>query len=240
MIRSERLARVDGVRHLHTDRSDGPVGGPTLPGVAGVRDRLRHAVGACALAVPQQVHGAAVRAVQGDHDLVAPATDALVTAAEGVALLVQGADCPLVGFADPRSGVVGAVHSGWRGTVLRVADRAIGAAAALGARPRDLVAAVFPGIGPCCFEVGPEVHAAFREEFGPDSDRWFAPGAHGTDREQLDLRAAIVATLIGSGVAPGAIDVVPGCTACDGRLWSHRASRGGPERHGLVIARVTP
>ena len=63
----------------------------------------------------------------------------------------------------------------------------------LGAASDGLTAAVFPGIGPCCFEVGPDVVAAFDGEFGAASVRWFTAGRD--DRSMLDVRAAIVATL---------------------------------------------
>lgn len=248
MIRSGLLATLRGVAHGHTERCDGPVGPRGAPGVHENRTRVAAAVGGdgAALVVPEQVHGATVAVVGAAHRgaghggaLPAVArTDGLVTADAGVPLLSQGADCPLIALADPEARVVAAIHSGWRGTVARIASRGVAAACGAGASPARLRAAVFPGIGPCCFEVGPDVAQAFAGAFGAASSAWFTARGDGTDRLLCDVRAAIVATLRDEGVPPDAIDVVPGCTACGGNLWSHRASRGGPERHGLVIALV--
>lgn len=237
MIRSALLEALPGIRHAHTERRDGAVGGREVEGIAEVRARLSRDLGCAAgsLVAPSQVHGDRVLTVT-DAGLPSPAppADGLATATPGVALLVQGADCPLVALADPEAGVVAVVHSGWRGTAARIAAAGVRVAASLGARPADLRAAVFPGIGPCCFEVGPEVVAAFRETFGDAAPAWLVPG-RGV-RPHLDLTAAIVATLAGAGVPAGGIDVVRGCTACDGRFFSHRASGGAPGRHGLAIA----
>lgn len=253
MIRSALLATLRGVAHGHTERCDGPLGPRGAPGVHGNRTRVAAAIGGdgASLVVPEQVHGATVAIVgaaqrgsghgTGDGDAALPAiprTDGLVTAERGVPLLSQGADCPLIALADPEARVVAAIHSGWRGTVARIASRGVAAACEVGASAAGLRAAVFPGIGPCCFEVGPDVAHAFAAAFGAESSAWFTPRGDGSDRLLCDVRAAIVATLRAEGVPRDAIDVVPGCTACGGNLWSHRASRGGPERHGLVIALV--
>ena len=102
----------------------------------------------------------------------------------------------------------------------------------------SLCVAVFPGIGPCCFVVGSEVTDAFEREFGPRASAWSVSGdadsEHGDDRRLLDLSSALRATFLDAGLAADAVDVVPGCTACGTRFWSHRASAGRPERHGLV------
>jgi purine-nucleoside/S-methyl-5'-thioadenosine phosphorylase / adenosine deaminase len=235
VIASPLLARVRGAGHAHSTRADGAVGPLRLPGAAANRAALVRAAGGDpeALCVPEQVHGARV-AVVDRAGTSWPGTDALVTSVRGAPLLVQGADCPLIALADEDGRAVAVVHSGWRGTVARIAADAVASLAELGSGPSRLAAAVFPGIGPCCFEVGPEVGAAFESAFGGAARAWVAPRA-GTDRSMLDLRAAIVETLAASGVARDRIDLPAGCTACGGTLWSHRASRGGPERHGLVV-----
>jgi YfiH family protein len=229
------LARVRGIGHAHSTRADGAVGSLRLPGAAANRAALVRAAGGDpdALCVPEQVHGARVAVAEARGARFAE-TDGLVTAARGVPLFVQGADCPLIALAGEDARVVAVVHSGWRGTVARIADAGVAAMRELGAEPSRLVAAVFPGIGPCCFEIGPEVGAAFEGAFGGASRAWFTLRA-GTDRSLLDLRAAIVETLAASGVPRDRIDLPAGCTACGGTLWSHRASRGGPERHGLCV-----
>lgn len=235
MIGSALIRSARGAGHAHSTRADGPVGPLRLAGAAEGRAALVRAAGGDpgALAVPEQVHGARV-AVAERAASVHAATDALVTATPGVPLFVQGADCPLVALWDESARVGGVVHSGWRGTVARVAGASVAAMCELGASPARLVAAVFPGIGPCCFEVGPEVRAEFEGTFGAASRRWFAPGLR-DDRQMCDVRAAVVETLLGCGLVRSRIDVVAGCTACGGVLYSHRASRGAPERHGLCL-----
>ena len=231
MIRSAALAS-SRLGHAHSTRDDGPVGPLRLRGAATARATLVRAAGGDpeAVCIPEQVHGARV-AVATTGGAAFPATDALVTSARGVPLFAQGADCPLVLLFDETARVVGVAHSGWRGTVARIAAATIDAMRGLGASPGRMDVAVFPGIGPCCFEVGLDVVAAFDGAFGATSRAWFAPGV-ADDKRMLDLAAAITATLEASGVAR--VHVVPGCTACGGEFFSHRASRGGPERHGLA------
>src|SRR5207244_1514500 len=101
-----------------------------------------------ALVVPEQVHGGRVAFVERGGQTI-PGTDGLVTATPGVALLVQGADCPLVALCDADARVAAVVHSGWRGSVARIAAEAVSAMHEAGAAANRIVAAVFPGIGPC-------------------------------------------------------------------------------------------
>jgi YfiH family protein len=227
------------VRHAHSERADGAVGNSSVAGHLAARARLAEAVGGpgAGVVVPHQTHGARV-ALVGPEDAgrVLAATDGLATAAPGVVLLVQGADCPLVLLASDATPAVAVVHSGWRGTVLRIAAEGVRALASLGASPGSVAAAIFPGIGPCCFEVGPDVVGSFRSTFGAAAEPWTRAGTG--DRSHLDLAAAIRATLTDAGVDPVRIDTLPGCTVCDGRFFSHRGSRGAPERHGLAAAIV--
>jgi YfiH family protein len=234
VIRCAALAASRSLGHAHSTRSDGPVGPSRLPGAIEGRAALVRAAGGdpAAACVPEQVHGARV-AVAASGGSVFPATDALVTAARGVPLFAQGADCPLALLFDGTARVVGVAHSGWRGTVARIAAATVDAMRGLGASADRIEAAVFPGISPCCFEVGTDVVRAFDDAFGAESRAWFAPHA-AADKRLLDLASAITATLEASGVPRGRVHVVAGCTACGGDFYSHRASRGGPERHGLA------
>ncbi len=115
-----------------------------------------------------------------------PPADAAVAGVPGVLLGIETADCIPILFVDPRRRVVAAAHAGWRGTVAGVARRVLEVLLAGGSDPQEVLAAVGPGIGACCYEVGPEV----REAFGPESSRFFRPGPRG--RPHLDLRAAVV------------------------------------------------
>lgn len=145
--------------------------------------------------------------------------DGLVCARVGPVLGAFAADCIPILFAEPGARVCGAAHAGWRGTVGGIARNVIARMAALGARPERIRVALGPSIGPCCFEVGPEVVAAFREALGE------VPGlvVAGPRKDHLDLRVATRAVLERAGVASEHIDDSPPCTRCEAeRFFSYR------------------
>lgn len=110
--------------------------------------------------------------------------DALISREAGVIVGVKTADCVPVLLADPKTQTVAAIHAGWRGTVENVVVRAVEALAReWGARPADIRAAIGPSIGPCCYEVGPEV--AVRFEAGCNSRKHIDL----PDRNEKQLRA---------------------------------------------------
>lgn len=188
------------------------------------------------LAAAAAVSFARVRQVHGDRVLLADRShgpgeeaDAVVTRSPGVAACVAVADCVPLLVADSRGGSVAAVHAGWRGTLARVAARAVDALVDLGARREDLVAAVGPSIGPCCYEVAPDLLERFRDAFGADV---------ATAAGHLDLWRANARALEDAGVAEGRVDLLGRCTACEPRLFfSHRRDRG---RTGRQVGYVAP
>jgi polyphenol oxidase len=197
------------------------------------RRRVERAVGGTnvegPILVARQVHGATVLRVRPGDDptAIAPTdADALCTDAPGVLLGIFVADCVPALLVDPRTGSCAAVHAGWRGTVagvLPAAVRALGVE--FGARPSDLRAALGPAIGPCCFEVGPEVVAAF-EALVPDARARgiVLPSPRGAaGKANVDLKAANRLLLERAGLDPGAIEAGPECTHCDrARFFSFR------------------
>lgn len=103
--------------------------------------------------------------------------DALLTRTPGLLLGVQTADCLPILLADTRHRAVAAVHAGWRGTLKRAVEKTLGRMQMLfGTRPADVVAALGPGIGRCCYEVGPEVVQQFAGQFA-EAREWFAAPA---------------------------------------------------------------
>jgi polyphenol oxidase len=168
----------------------------------------------------------------------APQGDALITREPGVLLVVQTADCVPILLADPKRRSIAAIHSGWRGTVRRIAAKALGRMQMdFGTKPEDVVAALGPGIGQSCYEVGTEVAAEFQAQFrnardwfeGPfdrlaDSDNdpnwlpWLTmkPPGHQPPppRVQLDLIAANRAILEAAGIPARNISSSGLCTAC--------------------------
>lgn len=181
-----------------------------------------------------QVHGSRVAVVgRSDGSRVVPQTDALVTDTPGVYLMLRYADCVPVLLYDPRRRAVGLVHAGWQGTVAQVAARAAQAMIRrFGCQPHEIVAAIGPSIGPCCYEVGPEVvervGAAFPRTEGLLARR--QPNGHA----HLDLWAANAYQLAQLGLRQ--IEIARLCTACRTDLfYSHRAERGRTGRMGAII-----
>ncbi len=182
----------------------------------------------------RQVHGRGVasvgRANLGGPDL--PDTDALVTDEPGVLLLLKFADCVPVILWDPVRRVVGLAHAGWRGTVLGTAAATVQHMARMhGCSPADLEAGIGPSIGPCCYQVGPDVARAAERAF---------PGAGVVQREpdgesRFDLWSANAEALMRAGVAEEKIEVAGICTRCRSDLFfSHRASGGRTGRFAVV------
>ena len=162
-----------------------------------------------------------------------PQADVLVSDAPDVALVVRAADCVPLLIGDPKSGAVAAVHAGWRGTAARAGGAAVEALSReFGSQPGDLVVAIGPAIGPCCYEVGPDVVDAFAAA-GHERyliDRWFMTPR---DRKmRLDVAGANRDQLILAGVREEHIHASDLCTAMHlDVLTSYRAER---ERAGRI------
>jgi len=198
-------------------------------------DALRAATG-LAFARARQVHGdrvvvACAETAPGAEP--AEEADAVVSTVPGVAACVAVADCVPILIGDPRSGAVAAVHAGWRGTLAHAAARAVEVLArAAGAQPGDLLAAVGPAIGPCCYEVSQDVARAFREDLG---HRVAEPR---TGSSRVDLWLANEVVLRRAGLSRERIEVLGRCTACEAEsFYSHR--RDGP-RTGRQVGFIAP
>jgi len=187
-----------------------------------------------AVVTARQVHGAHVAAVRSsDQGTVVPATDALITDQPGVALLLRFADCAPVVLYDPRRRAIGLAHAGWRGLVAGVVPGAVAALqTAFGCRPADLIAAVGPAIGPCCYEVGTDVVAEVERTFA-EPGSLFARQPDGA--LHFDLPAAVRRQLRHCGVAQ--IEDSGLCTGCHtDEFYSHRAERGRTGRFAVIVA----
>lgn len=145
--------------------------------------------------------------------------DGLISNEPGLLIGVQTADCIPVLLADPVQRAVGAFHAGWRGTCAGIVAAGVERMATeFGSQPENLLAAIGPGIGPCCFEVGDEVREAFR-------DRWSYAEELFRGRN-VDLWEANRRQLVYSGLSPEKITVMCECTAHQtDRFFSHRAEK---------------
>ena len=166
------------------------------------------------LAWMEQVHGRTATIVDGSEAKAAEATDALVTATPGVALVVLVADCVPILLADAGAGVVSAVHAGRVGARVGVVPAAVAAMREAGAEPHRIEALLGPAICGDCYEV-PAAMAADVEKHVPGSACKTRKGTPG-----LDLRAGLWRQLADLGV--GKIGVDPRCTNEDKTLFSYR------------------
>ena len=208
----------------------------------------------------RQIHSNVVRLASSSHAPTAQPCkgDGLMTNTPGLLLAVQSADCIPVLVADRRQRVVAAFHAGWRGTVKRIVESGVGRMRLeYGSRPEDLIAAIGPGIGACCYAVGEEVFSSFESQFTYFADLFcevydsdpvrtkypmlfltqrapghspIGPGLH------LDLIEANRRQLLAAGLSTRSVKVVGGCTSCQRELFfSHRSSKGHAGRMMAVI-----
>jgi YfiH family protein len=213
------------------------------------------------LVTVRQIHSGLIRVIEKDHGELVTANgravmrgDASMTNVAGLLLGVQTADCVPVLMVDTKKKVVAAFHAGWRGTLKRIAERGVGTMRLrYGSKPKDLIAAIGPAIGACCFAVGDEVRWEFESQFAyapelfsevyesdPVREKYpllfltaRAPGHSNIGPQtHLDLFEANRRQLMNAGLSAKNIHVVGECTACtytrEGRrkYFSHRAEHG--------------
>ncbi len=185
------------------------------------------------LVSPNQRHTANVRRVyRQDRGRVFDGYDILITDEPGVPLLLRYADCTPILIYDPSHHALAVVHSGWRGTVQAAARAAVEAMRReFDSRPADMIAAIGPSIGPCCYEVGDEVADAVRATFARADGLLSSPNG---GWRHFDLWAANRRWLLEAGV--GHIEMAETCTACrTDEFYSHRRERGKTGHFGAVM-----
>jgi hypothetical protein len=212
---------------LFTTRAQGnmsSVAGEGCEEAGGARERLRAEIGVERLARGYQVHGDAVALVRTladvqDEGRPRSGADGQATTLSGVGAMVLTADCLPVALVSPSA--VAMLHAGWRGLAAGVLESGVAAMRELGGE-QEIVAVIGPGAGGCCYEVGPEVHAALARS--------------GERAARIDLRAIARERLVAAGVAD--VTDVAACTICDERFFSHRREGARAGRQAAVAWRA--
>jgi purine-nucleoside/S-methyl-5'-thioadenosine phosphorylase / adenosine deaminase len=215
---------------------------------------------AAPLVTLKQIHSSIVQVV-GKADAGDEAThkgDGMMTNEPGILLGIQTADCIPVLIADRKKRAVAAFHAGWRGTLKRIVENGVGRMRLeFGSQPNDMVAAIGPGIGACCYAVGEEVRMEFESQFSyapelfsevydsnPVKEKYpllfltaRAPGHSNLGPVlHLDLVEANRRQLLDAGLKASNIFVQDDCTSCrTDRYFSHRAEHGFTGRSLSVI-----
>ena len=196
----------------------------------------------------RQIHSDIIRSIDSVPGEPLPG-DGMITATPGLLLAIQTADCLPVMVVDTKRHAVGVFHAGWRGTVKRIVEKGVGEMVrCFGSHPRDLKAAIGPGIQGCCYEVGDEVRTKFESQFSyaaslfreikesdPVRQKYpllfltaRAPGHSDLPKKIfLDLVEANRQQLIVAGIPNKSIETSPLCTNCHPELlFSYRAEKG--------------
>lgn len=219
------------------------------------RAEFRHAIGAdkCQLICLRQIHSAVTHGFEK-----APGEsrqgDASYTRAHDLLLGIQTADCVPILLVDPKKQAIAAIHAGWRGTLARVAEKTVGEMCrGFGSKPEDLLAALGPAIGGCCYQVGTELVTEFTSQFAdaesyfdemrtgeePNPLQWLnmmPPGHQPPPKNvRLDVRKANRSQLLAAGLRESNVYVSDLCTACHTDLFfSYR--KEGPSSGRLLAA----
>ena len=183
---------------------------------------------------PDTANLATVQQIHSDKVLLADRAgpmgegDALISNQPGITLSVRTADCLPILMADTRNRAIAAVHAGWRGTIQEIVPKTIQAMAdRFGTHPDDLVIAVGPGIGACCFEVGPEVAIQFAKVFPERTDL--------NQKTKVDLVETNLRLLRRNGGSVRQIATSGLCTYCRPDLF-HSYRRDGEAAGRMVSA----
>lgn len=242
-LHAQLLDRVPNVLHAFSTRrgerndfSLGPANSPN-PMVQLNRTRFIASIGAAGWPIIKlkQVHSGIVVDVD-DTSAAGEAVegDAAVTSLRGVILGVQTADCVPILIADRGGMAVAAIHAGWRGTASRIAEAAVRRLAQkFDLHERDLIAAIGPHIGPCCYEVGEEVVAQIAQANAIVRMPEF-------EKPHLDLAAANRAQLLRAGIPESQIETSSLCTKCREDLFHSYRRDGKRMGHMLSVIGITP
>lgn len=242
----DRLSQEPAVRHFVTDRSSGgqerefTLSYSSTPDKEAVRQNRARVAGALGVAetrlyLPSQVHKTRIVEVTAHttkEELME--TDALITAEPGIAIAVMSADCVPILIYDRRNRAVGAIHSGWRGTVARILEKTLQTMhTRYGTRGEDVLAAIGPSVSQDSYEVGEEVVREVTQAFGNGSGLLIPQPQN---KAKLDLWRANTLQLLAFGVRQADIEVSSLCTVKNNNhFFSARKGDSGRFAAGIIL-----
>ena len=253
----ENLLRYNEIRHFISTRTGGfsspPYNSLNLgfhvgddPGnVLKNRERLATTIGIPLnqFTMARQIHSGNVKIISeelrgkgcADHKEAVDATDAMVTDVADICLTILVADCVPMLFFDPSRRVIGVAHAGWKGTLKFVALNTVRAMERVfGSLPKDIIVGIGPSVGPCCYEVGPEVISQVEDGF--HTRKQYISNESRDGRGYLDLWKANLEHLLHAGIQRRNVEMARICTCHSPDLFfSYRHQRGDTGRFGVGI-----
>ncbi len=218
ILRSPLLDQIKTIRHGFGTQSE-PIPGVTLKHWA---DRP----------IWKQIHGTEISRVHQSGQNCG-SVDALVTQIPQLPIAVVTADCVPLLFAHRSGRSIAAVHAGWRGTIARLTEKLWDLLIQEGEHPREWVAAIGPSIGPCCYEVSPELIENFKSKF-PEVD----PARWNPRERMLDL-GSLHREILGK-IGLGSIDSISACTRCSEKPTFYSYRRGDRESRQYSAIIIDP
>jgi len=193
--------------------------------------------------IAKQIHSGNVKTISEqlrgngsiNHIKAISATDAMVTNASNIVLMVVLADCVPILFFDPVKRVIGVAHAGWRGTIRLVAQNTVRVfQEKFGSSPTDIMVGIGPSIGPCCYEVGSEVVTQVETIF--HTKKGYVDNESSDGKAYFNLWEANKKQLLQVGIPEENIEIARVCTYCNFDLFfSERHQRGPTGRFGAGI-----
>ena len=253
----EKLSRYDDIGHFVSTRNGGHSHSPydslnlsfnvgdNAEKILNNRKVLVEALGVplTSLTTAKQIHDGHVRFVSAemrgkgsvDYQGAINATDAMVTNVPNICMMVLLADCVPILFCDPSKKAIGVAHAGWKGTLRRIAEKTVKALHEhFDSATQDIMVGIGPCIGPCCYEVGPEVIDEVERIFG--SKDYCIKNESQEGRGYFDLQEANLKQLLRTGIPEENIEIAEICTCHHPNLlFSYRHEKGKTGRFGAGI-----
>ncbi|MFH0863637.1 MAG: peptidoglycan editing factor PgeF [Candidatus Gottesmanbacteria bacterium] len=224
MLYSKKLHQFKELTHGFTTRQDGDA----QAWIANNSSKMKSFI------LPEQIHGDKISFVDESHtNKISSGVDGLLTSSTGIIIGVRTADCVPLLFYEPTQKIIGVVHAGWRGTLLRISQKMIKKIQDLKGQADNLIVTIGPHIGMCCYNVEKDRANLFKKEFIKNNEivTYFHNSYH------LDLGLTNYFQLIESGVKKDNIETLDFCTHCyQNHFYSYRRSQKDKSPFGEMLS----